>query len=226
MMDKLDETAGSQETQVGNKERTTSDRRQMVRLSVGAAVGFLIATIALGYLIGRINSPKWENRVVVGKFVADHYRGKFLAEGRPESDPIELRLRLGDIDLVYRTDTKEIQEVAVPIEEVHAERSKDNQTLIQSAFIVAAPLAAPLSNVHVSLGNKVEVVAVVTVVGAAVVGAGGLLGYSWGFDPDPDYSSKPFQEMRSNKARWRQLAEDYRTKTSRASNRAAPSATP
>ena len=223
-MDKLDETAGSEETQVGNKERTTSDR-QRVRLSVGAAVGFLIATIALGYLIGRIQSPKWENRVVVGKFVADHYRGKFLAEGREPrpNSPIELRFRLGDLDLVYRTDTKEIQEVAVPIEEVHAERSKDNQTLIQSAFIVAAPLTAPLSNVHVSLGNKVAVVAVAAVF---VVGAGGLVGYSWGFDPDPDYSSKPFQEMRSNKARWGQLAEDYRTKTSRASSRAAPSATP
>ena len=76
---------------------------------------------------------------------------------------------------------------------------------------------------HVSLGNKVAVVAVAAV---AVLGAGGLLGYYMGFSGDPDYSSKPFQEMRSDKARWRQFAEQYRTKTSRAPSRAAPSATP
>jgi hypothetical protein len=225
MMDKLNETAGSQETQVRNKERTTSDR-QMLRLSLGAAVGFLITTIALGYPIGRINSPKWENRKVVGKFVENHYRGRFLAEGREplsNSDPIELRLRLDDRDLVYRTDTREINEEVLPSEEVQAGRSKDNQTLIQTAFAIGAPLAAPLAKVEVSLRNKIAVVAVAAV---AIVGAGGLLGYAMGFDGDPDYSSKPFQEMRSDKARWRQLAEDYRTKTSRAPSRAAPSATP
>lgn len=88
-MDKLDETAGSQETQVSNKERTSA-----LRLSLGVAVSFVITTIALGILIGRIDSPKWDNRVQVAKFINSHYKARFLAEGReplPESDPIELR---------------------------------------------------------------------------------------------------------------------------------------
>ena len=80
-MDKLDETAGSQETQVGNKERTTSDR-QMLRLSLGAAVGFLITTIALGYLIGRIHSPKWDNRVLV----RSSWRTTFGARSWPKAE--------------------------------------------------------------------------------------------------------------------------------------------
>lgn len=102
-------------------------------------------------------------------------------------------------------------------------RSKENQGLIHEGFALGAPVAAYLSKVHVSLGNKIVVV---TLAAGGVLGAGVFLGYYIGHNTDPDFSSKPFQEMRSDKARWRQLAEHHRTKTLRAPSRAAPSATP
>jgi hypothetical protein len=237
MMDKLDETDGSQETQVSNKERTSA--KDAVHISLGAAIGVLITTIGLGFLIGRINSPKWEDPIDVHNFIADHYSGRFLeTAGRqpvPESDPIELRFRLGDRYLVYRTDTEAITEELPPIDELRAllhqpRRSKDNQSLVQSAFALGAVAVAPLNNVRVSLGSylgkagKGKFAGVATAV--VVLGAGGFWGYQMGFKGDPDYSSKPFQEMRSDKALWRRLAEHYRTKSSRALSTAAPSATP
>jgi hypothetical protein len=237
MMDKLDETAGSQETQVSNNERTSA--KDVVRISLGVAIGVLITTIGLGYLIGRINSPSWDDPVNVHNFIADHYSGRFLeTAGRqplPESDPIELRFRLDDRYLVYRTDTETITEDPLPIDELRAlsnqpRRSKDNQSLVQSAFALGAIAVAPLNNVRVSLGNylakagKGKFAGVATA--AAVLGAGGFWGYYMGFRGDPDYSSKPFQEMRSDKALWRRIAEHYRTKSSRAPSRTGPSATP
>jgi hypothetical protein len=223
MMDKPEEAAGSQKTPVGGKERTSE-----LRLSLGVAVTFVITTIALGILIGRFDSPKWDNRVQVAKFINSHYEARFLAEGReplPERDPIELRFRLDDRYLVYRTDKDEIRDVAVPAEELPNPtwRSKENQGLIHEGFALGAPVAAYLSKVHVSLGNKIVVV---TLAGGAVLVSGVFLGYYVSHNEDPDFSSKPFQEMRSDKARWRQLAEYHRTKSSRAPSRAAPSATP
>ena len=239
-MDKLDETAGSQETQVSNKERTSA--KDVVRISLGAAIGVLITTIGLGYLIGRINSPHSEDPIDVYNFIATHYSGRFLeTAGRqpvPEREPIELRFRLGDQYLVYRTDPEEITEEALPIDELLAlshqpRRSKENQSLVQNAFALGAVAVAPLNTVRVSLGSYVGKAGkgkfAGVAIAAVVLGAGGFLGYHWGFKGDPDYSdysSKPFQEMRSDKARWRQLAEYHRTKSSRAPSRAAPSATP
>ena len=240
MMDKPEEAAGSQKTPVSNKERTSA--KDVVRISLGAAIGVLITTIGLGYLIGRINSPNWEDPINVHNFIATHYSGRFLeTAGRqplPKSDPIELRFRLGDRYLVYRTDTEKITEEVLPIDELLAlshqpGRSKENQSLLQNAFALGAVAVAPLNNVRVSLGSYVgkagkgKFAGVATA--AVVLGAGGFLGYHFGFKGDPDYSdysSKPFQEMRSEKALWRRIAEHYRTKSSRAPSSAAPSATP
>jgi len=74
-MDKLDETAGSQENQISNKERTSA--KDVVCVGLGVAIGVLITTIGLGYLIGRINSPNWEDPIDVHNFIADHYSGGF-----------------------------------------------------------------------------------------------------------------------------------------------------
>ena len=229
-MKKLKKVAGSQEAPVGSKERTSA--KDVVRISLGAAIGVLITTIGLGYLIGRINSPHWEDPIDVHNFIATHY------SALPERDPIELRFRLGDQYLVYRTDTEKITEEALPIDELLAlshqpRRSKENQSLVQNAFALGAVAVAPLNTVRVSLGSYVGKAGkgkfAGVAIAAVVLGAGGFLGYHLGFRGDPDYSdysSKPFQEMRSDKARWRQLAEYHRTKSSRAPSRAALSATP
>jgi hypothetical protein len=234
MMDKLEDAAASQETPVGSKEQTSP--KHVLRVSLGAAISFLITTIALGYVLGRINSPNWEDPRQVSKFITKHYSPRFLvAAGRqplPESDPIELRLRVADRELVYRTDTEEITEELVPIRDLHQTRqSKDNQSLIQTAGALGASAAGLLTNVRVSLGNSLVKVRNGKIIGvaaaAAVVGVGAAWGYYMGFSGEPDYSSKPFQEMRHDKVVWRGLAAQYRSAAiSQAASRAAPSATP
>jgi hypothetical protein len=234
MMDKLDETAGSQQTQVSNKERTST--KDVMRISLGVAIGALITTIGLGYLIGRINSPHWDDPADVHNFIAEHYSGEFLeTAGRqplPKSDPIKLSFRLGDRYLVYRTDEEAIKEERPPIDELRAlpKQSKENQNLVQEAFAVAVIAAgSTLNNVRVSIGyfGKAGTGRFAGLATAVVaLGAGGLWGYHMGFRGDPDYSSKLFQEWRSDKALWRRLEEHYRTKRSRAPSSAAPSATP
>jgi hypothetical protein len=237
-MKKLKKAADSQKAPVGSEKRTSA--KDVVRISLGVAIGALITTIGLGYLIGRINSPKWDDPVDVHNFIAEHYSGEFLeTAGRqslPESDPIELRFRLGDRYLVYRTDKEKITEERPPIDEVRAQPkgSKENQSLVQQAFAVAVLAAgSTLNNVRVSIGylgkaGKGRFAGVATAVVA--LGAGGFWGYRMGFRGDPDYSSKLFQEWRSDKALWRRLEEHYRkhyrTKSLRAPSRAAPSATP
>ena len=85
-------------------------------------------------------------------------------------------------------------------------------------------MATALTKVHIPLGNKIVVV---TVAGGAVLVSGVFLGYYVSHSEDPDFSSKPFKELRSDKARLRQLAEDFRSKKLHELQAgAAPSATP
>lgn len=237
-MAKLKGAAGPQETPVGSKKRISV--RQALRLSLGAVMGFLIATFALGYWLGRANSTDWEDPVRVINFMAKHRSARFLvAAGRqplPESDPIELRLRVGDRQLVYRTDTEEITEELLPIRDLQAlpnqtRQSKDNQSLIQTAEGLGAGAAGLLTNVRVSPGSWPGKIRNHKIAGVAAAAAAicvpTALGYYMGFSREPDYSSKEFQEMLRDKARWRRLAADYRSaETSRVPPGAAPSATP
>jgi hypothetical protein len=66
----------------------------------------LITTIALGYVLGGINSPNWEDPTEVIKFMEEHGSGRFVVPAPrqllPESDPIELRIRIDDRQLTYR----------------------------------------------------------------------------------------------------------------------------
>ena len=224
-MDKLDETAGSKETQVGNKERTS--HRKELRLCLGAAVSFLVTSIGLGILIGRFTSPNWENNIRVAKYIDRHHDAWFLAKGRPESDPIAVRFRLDDKYLVYRTDTGKIEEEAVPAAELPNPpwQSKEKLDQIKEGLALGgAPVATALTKWHIPLGNRI---AGVTLAGGVVLVSGLWLGYYVSHSEDPDFNSKPFKELSSNKARWHQLAEDWRSKQLHELQAgAAPSATP
>jgi hypothetical protein len=237
MMNKLDETAGSQETPVGNKEGTSA--KQVLRLSLGAAISFLIATFVLGYALGKNKSPDWEDPVRVSNFIADNCTKQFVvASGRqplPESDPIELRLRVRERDYVYRTDTDEITPELLPVRDrqalpKHKMQSKDNQSLMTAAGALGTSAAGLLANVRVSLNwlGKVRNGKIVgAAAAAAVLGVGGFYGYYMGFRGEPDYSSKMFQEMLRDKVVWRGLATQYRSdELHRLRAEAAPSATP
>ena len=233
-MSKLKKDAGSPDTPVRSKKRTSA--RQVLRISLGAAVTFLITTFALGYVLGWYNSPNWEDPLEVKKFMRKHYIGRFVGPaGRqqlPESDPIELRLRLADRELVYRTDTEEIteEELLPDLQALPNQRRQSKDRLVQAAEALGGSAGSLLAKVHVPLGNWLGIVPkgrfVAFAAATVVLGAGAVWGYSMGFSEAPDYSSKPFQEWSSDKALWRRLEEHYRTKSSRAPSSAAPSATP
>ena len=85
-------------------------------------------------------------------------------------------------------------------------------------------MATALTKVHIPLRNKIVVV---TLAGGVVIASGFFLGYYVSHSEDPDFNAQPFKELRSNEARWHQLAEDWRSKQLHAPQTgAAPSATP
>jgi hypothetical protein len=238
MMDKLDETAGSQKTPVGNKEETA---RQALRLSLTAAISFVLASIGLGYAWGIHKSPKWTDRSEVAKFIAIHSTKQFdVASGRellPGGAPIEVRLRVRELDYVYRTDTQKITPEPVPVRDLEKLKdpmqSKDNQTLIMAGGSLATAAAQLLGpNVSGSLNllgkNKTVVAAAVgVVVVGVVVGAGAYWGFVMGYKPDPDFSTQAFQEKLNDTMLWHGLATQYRSdELRRRRPEAAPSATP
>ena len=223
-MKKLKKAAGSQETPVGSKKRTSV--RREVSITLGAAVSFLAITFTLGYHLGREGSPDWDDPVVVRDFMEKHYDARFLgSEGRqpiPESDPIEVSLPVDDRKFTYRTDIPEkIAEDLLSVWDREARPSKDyHESVIQgTAFATAAGALlnkVPLRQLPAKARNSIFSA-------AAVLGAGGICGYYVGYSKEPNYYSKRFQSMLRETVVWRGLAEDYRTK---ALSRAAPSATP
>ena len=223
MMKKLKKAAGSQETPVGSKKRTSV--RREVSITLGAAVSFLAITFTLGYHLGRCGSPNWDNPVFVRDFMKNHYDARFLgSEGRqpiPESDPIEVSLPVDDRKFTYRTDTEKIAEDPLSVWDREARPSKDyHESVIQgTAFATAAGALlnkVPLRQLPAKARNSIFGA-------AAVLGAGGICGYYMGYSKEPNYYSKQFQSTLRDPVEWRRLAEDYRTK---ALSRAAPSATP
>jgi hypothetical protein len=242
MMKKLKKAAGSQETSIGSKKRTSARHELRVTLGavLGAVVSFLAITFMLGYHLGRSASPNWEDTFVVRDFMDKHLSAQFVPAGRqslPESDPtwtanlmwppIELSLQTDDQKFTYRTDTPEkIAEYPLSVRDRQAPQSKDyhesvNQggtwALSAGTLLTKAPLGkwlvkAPKSKVFAA---------------AMVIGAGGVCGFYVGYTNEPKYHSKRFQEMLHEPLVWRGLAEDYRHATSsRPPSRAAPSATP
>jgi hypothetical protein len=232
MMKKLKKAAGSQETSIGSKKRTSARHELRVTLGavVGAVVSFLAITFMLGYHLGSSASPNWEDTSVVRDFMDKHLSAQFVPAGRqslPESDPLELSLQTDDQRFTYRSDTPEkIAEYPLSVRDRQAPQSKDyhesvNQggtwALSAGTLLTKAPLGewlvkAPKSKLFAA---------------AMVIGAGGVCGFYVGYTNEPKYHSKRFQEMLHEPLVWRGLAEDYRhIATSRPPSRAAPSATP
>jgi len=230
MMDKPEEAAGSQKTPVGGKERTSA--RHVLCLGLVAVMGFLIATFELGYWVGRSES-NWENPRLVDAFMATHCSARFLvAAGRqplPASDPIELRLRAGDREFVYSTDTDQVSE-AGDLQALPNQTKDDQQNLIRPIESLVMAGTGLFPKVRVPLGSLANVrnpniLRFVAAVGVVVASA--VWGYSLGFKAEPNYYSKMFQEKLHNKVVWQGLARDYRSReTSPPPSRAAPSATP
>jgi hypothetical protein len=229
MMDKLGKTAGCQETPVGNKERTPA--RQELRLSLVAAITFLVATFLLGLAIGHHNSPSWEDRREVRKFIETHCTRRFVvAPGReplPESDPIEVRLRVREQDYVYRDDTQRIAREDVGDFEAVSKYPKDNQNLVICGVSVATSAANLLGyTASVSLNARNKIVAAAAA-GVTVVAAAAYWGYSMGFSDNPDFNTKAFQEKLDDKMVWHGLATQFRSnELRRLRPEAAPSVTP
>jgi hypothetical protein len=240
MMKKLKKAAGSQETPVGSKKRTSA--RRELRVTLAAVVSFLAITFVLGYYLGRNGSPNWEDTSVVRDFMREHRSARFLPAGRPfverifpyteaeslpESGPIELRLPVDDRQFTYRTDIPEkIAEDPLSDRDPQARQPKDyHESVIQGgAFVTAAGNFFG----HVPLGKLlIKAPRIIIFAGATVVCASGVCGYYLGYSKEPNYHSKRFQEMLHNPVIWRGIAEEYRrAATSRAPSRAAPSATP
>jgi hypothetical protein len=236
MMDKLDETAGSQKTPAGNKEGKTS-ARQVLRLSLTAAISFILATIGLGYAIGVKQSSKWKDRGEVAKFIAIHSTKQFVvALGRelpPEIAPVEVRLRVREMDYVYRTDTQKIIPELVPPSDFEKlkDQSKDNILFMAGGSLAnaAAQLLGPSASVPLNvLGkNKIVVLAAAATAGLVVAGAGVWWGFRMGYNPDPDFSTPAFKEKLADTMLWQGLATQFRSdKLRRRQPEAAPSATP
>jgi len=201
----------------------TPDKRtsakKAVSIGLGAGVSFIIATILLGYALGNYYSTDWKKRDNVTKFIATHYKP------RPESDPVELRLRVGDRDLVYKIDTEEFtEEQVLPIPDLQTRQSKDTQSVIHSAGLLGASASAVFPKVRVFLGKGLKGKTAGVVAAVAVLGIGGVWGFSMAYTTEPDYSSKLFQEMLRDKVVWRGLAKQYRNDAT--PSRAIPSATP
>jgi hypothetical protein len=233
MMDKPEEAAGSQKTPVGGKERTSA--RHVLCLSLVAVMGFLIATFELGYWVGRSKS-NWESPRLVDAFMATHRSARFLVaadrQPLPASDPIELRLRAGDREFAYRTDTDQISDEFLPAGDRQAlpnQTKDDQQNLIHPAEGLGMAGTALFPKARVPVGwlnvRNGRILGFVAAVG--VVGASAVCGYSLGFKAEPNYYSKMFQDKLHDRVVWRGLARDYRSAaTSGAPSRAAPSATP
>jgi len=231
MMKKLKKAGGSQEAPVGSKKRSSA--RHMLGLSLVAVMGFLIATFELGYWVGRSKS-NWESPRVVDAFMATHCSARFVVaadrQPLPAIDPIELRLRAGDQEFAYSTDTDEISVAAGDPQALPNQTKEDQQILIHPVEGLGMAGTALFPKVKVPLGSLANVrngkiLGFVAAVG--VVGASAVWGYSLGFKPEPNYYSKMFQEKLHNRVVWRGLARDYRSAaTSGAPSRAAPSATP
>ena len=230
-MKKLKKAAGSQETSIASKKRTSA--RQELRVTVGAVVGavvsFLAITFMLGYHLGRNNSPDWDDTSTVRNFMDKHLSAQFVPAGRqslPEIDPIELSLQTDDQKFTYRTDPEKIVADPLSVRDRQAPQSKDyhesvNQggtwALSAGTLLTKAPLGewlvkAPKSKLFAA---------------AMVIGIGGVCGFYVGYTNEPKYHSKRFQEMLHEPLVWRGLAEDYRhIATSGPPSSAAPSATP
>jgi len=195
-------------------------------MTLMAILGFYSVTTFAGYRLGRATSPDWSaDSKEFTKFVYDRHRHccRLIAPASQTSPAVvELSIRAGDRQYVYRSDTDKVRFDFLSPGERDAERrpilsrilSSDTDRgalLTETAGIVGAatPALTKAGGLLAHLKGKYVAISVTIGTGVAIVGGGAALGYFKGHQGEPDYRSAAFHSALMNSDRWRAAAKQY-----------------
>jgi len=81
-----------------------------VAMTLTAILGFYGASTSVGYLLGRMRSPDWSDSTTLTTFVYNRHSWRLVAPASLTSPAVvELSIRAGDRQYVYRSDTDEVR---------------------------------------------------------------------------------------------------------------------
>jgi hypothetical protein len=190
-----------------------------VAMTLTAILGFYGASTSVGYLLGRARSPDWSDSTTLTTFVYNRHSWRLVAPASQTSPVVvELSIRAGDRQYVYRSDTDEVRSdflspgelaaVRRPILSRILSRDADRAALLStgttalSATGALAKASGLLARLKWKQGRAIAV-------GVAIVGGGAALGFFMGHKGEPDYGSANFQSALMNSDRWRAAAKQY-----------------
>jgi hypothetical protein len=190
-------------------------QRRRLAMILTTILGFYGVTTFAGYRLGQAGSPDWKDPKEFTKFVYHRHCCRLIAPPSQTSPAVvELSIRAGDRQYVYRSDTEEVRPDVPSRGELDAERwpfvswilSRD--LLIDSGIVGAAtPVLTKASGLLVHLKWKYVAIGVTYGAGVAILGCGAALGYSKGYQPH--YGSEDFHSGLMKPDPWRAAAKQY-----------------
>jgi hypothetical protein len=196
-----------------NPDRTGAKSKQRVSRDLAmiltAINGFYGASTSAGFFLGH---RMWSNSTILTKFVNDHHTSKLVAPASETSPAVvELSIKAGNRQYVYRSDTDEVRSNSLPPDELAAVPtptvSSDSDPL---ALLTAQGAVDPALALAKAMGwlAHLKGKGSVLIVGVAIVGSGAALGCWWGYKGGPN-GSAAFQSALMNPDRWRAAAKKH-----------------
>lgn len=190
-------------------------QRRQLAMTLAAILGFYSVTTFAGYRLGQARSPDWKDPKEFTKFVNHRHCCRLIAPASQTSPAVlELSIRAGDRQYVYRSDTDEVRSDVPSRGELDAERRPiiswilSSDLLTDSGIVGAAtPALTKASGLLVHLKSKSVAIGVTACAGVAIVGCGATLGYFKGYRPH--YDSEDFHSGLMKPDRWRAAAKQY-----------------
>jgi hypothetical protein len=190
-------------------------RASNLATTLTAILGFYGATTSAGYFLGRARSPDWSNSITLTNFVYSRHSCKVIApESQTSPAVVELTIRAGDAQYVYRSDKEEVRcdflspgELAVVrtptlSSDAYGAALLTAGTTTVSAATALAKASGWLARIKWKQGRIIAV-------GVAIVGGGAAFGYFIGYKGKPDYGSAAFHSALMNADRWSAAAKQY-----------------
>jgi hypothetical protein len=209
------------------KQRASRD----LAMILTAILGFYSVSTGAGYFLGRTNSPNWRDSTTLTKFVYNCHSSRLVAPASQTSPAVvELSIRAGDRQYVYRSDTDEVRSDLLSQSELAAVRTPTLSSDADRAALLVAGQGIPSAATALAKATgwlallKGNHRVVVIGVGVAIVGGGAALGFIMGYNGKPDYGSADFQKALMNSDRWRAAAKQHLPPAVRPAN--APDASP
>ena len=185
-----------------------------------AILGFYGASTSAGYFLGRAKSPDWSNSMTLTNFVYSRHSCRLIApESQTSPAVVELTIRAGDRQYVYRSDKDKVRsdflspgELAAasrPILSGILPRDADRGALLTAETLTVSAATSALAKASSLLARLKWKKGRAIAAGVAIVAGGAMLGFFIGYKGEPNYGSADFQNALMESDRWRVAANQY-----------------